>query len=307
MAITSAETLKQYYQHKINAARRRTGIFVFIVIIFFSSLGYVGGEQALYIIAGLAGVAVVGFYMVFNRKPYQRLSALEKQFPADWTSILEKHSVFYQNLDSVKKKLFETRVQLFLAEKRVEGIDMEINDEIRLLVASSAIIPTFAFPAFNYPELNEVLVYPASFSKNFEIGGNNKREQNIEGMVGNLYMNHSLLLSAPALLSGFSGRPGEENVGIHEFVHLLDREDGDTDGVPERLMQHAYTLPWLKLIKDETDRIKRGRSDINPYAITNNAEFLAVVSEYFFNDPEEFQERHPELYGFLSKFYGQAL
>ena len=189
----------------------------------------------------------------------------------------------------------------------MEGIDTEIDDEIRLLVATSAIIPTFAFPAFNYPHLSEVLIYPASFNHQFEGKGENKRDENIEGMVGNRYMEHSLLLSKPALLAGFNGRSGENNVGIHEFVHLLDREDGETDGVPERLMEHKYVIPWLRQIKGETARIETGKSDINPYAITNNAEFLAVVSEYFFNDPEDFQERHPDLYSFLSGFYGQQL
>jgi Mlc titration factor MtfA (ptsG expression regulator) len=50
-------------------------------------------------------------------------------------------------------------------------------------------------------------------------------------------------------------------------------------------------------------RITEGKSDINPYALTNNAEFLAVVSEYFFSNPKTFRARHTELYEFLSKIY----
>ena len=73
------------------------------------------------------------------------------------------------------------------------------------------------------------------------------------------------------------------------------------------LIDHQYTMPWLHLIKEEMDKIKRGSSDINPYAVTNNAEFLAVVSEYFFSDPEEFHQKHGELYSFMSDFYDQKL
>ncbi|MCF0056426.1 zinc-dependent peptidase [Dyadobacter sp. CY356] len=300
--ITTAEDLKNYYQNLFRAARLRAIGWEMGVMILFGLLAYFSHQTILY----LAGFLVVGIIAIIHRryhnKSYKRLAVFKTQFPVAWCQMLEKHSVFFKNLDAQKQTLFEKRVQLFMLGKRVEGIDTEIDDEIRVLVAASAIIPTFAFPAFDYPDLNEVLVYPASFSEKFEIGAH-KNDENIEGMVGNRYMNHSLLLSKPALLSGFNGKKGENNVGIHEFVHLLDREDGETDGVPERLADHAYALPWLHLIKKEMQNIRSGESDINPYAITNNAEFLAVVSEYFFNNPEEFQQKHPELYEILTKFY----
>lgn len=46
-------------------------------------------------------------------------------------------------------------------------------------------------------------------------------------------------------------------------------------------------------------------SDINPYALTSNAEFLAVVSEYFFDNPEKMKSRHPELYNDLVGIFKQ--
>jgi Mlc titration factor MtfA (ptsG expression regulator) len=52
-------------------------------------------------------------------------------------------------------------------------------------------------------------------------------------------------------------------------------------------------------------RIKDGKSDINPYALTNDAEFLAVASEYFFEKPEKFQQMHPELYEQLILIFRQ--
>jgi hypothetical protein len=94
-------------------------------------------------------------------------------------------------------------------------------------------------------------------------------------------------------------------VGIHEFVHLIDDVDGGTDGVPEILLQHSYVAPWLHLIKEEMRHIEEGHSDINPYALTNNAEFLAVVSEYFFDNPDKFKRRHPELYQYLTSIFNQ--
>ena len=300
--LNSAEDLKNYYQNHFKSTRVRAIGWELGVMVLFGLMAYFSHQTALYVVGFFAVGLIAIFHRRFHKRSYNRLAVFKTPFPPAWRQILEKHSVFFQSLSHQKKALFEKRVQLFLIEKRVEGIDTEIDDEVKVLVAASAIIPTFAFPAFDYPDLHEVLVYPASFSEKFEIG-RHRHDENIEGMVGNRYMNHSLLLSKPALLSGFNGKKGENNVGIHEFVHLLDREDGDTDGVPEHLAAHAYTLPWLHLIKKEMQYIQSGESDINPYAITNNAEFLAVVSEYFFNDPEEFNHKHPELYQILSKFY----
>ena len=305
MAITSASDLKRHYDNVLKGARLIAVMFALLSLLFFGTLTYFSGKQAMLILGIISAIAILVFHRVYYRKSYSRLALFQVDFPVGWRTILQKHSLFYRNLNALKRELFEKRVQIFLFEKRVEGIDTDVDDLVKVLVATSAVIPTFAFPVFNYPHLNEVLIYPSSFNRQFEGKGENKMDENIEGMVGNRFMARSLLLSKPALLAGFNGRSGEDNVGIHEFVHLLDREDGETDGIPERLMENNYVIPWLRQIKGETARIKQGKSDINPYAITNNAEFLAVVSEYFFNDPEEFEERHPDLYRFLSGFYGQ--
>ncbi|MEO5910629.1 MAG: zinc-dependent peptidase [Pelobium sp.] len=44
---------------------------------------------------------------------------------------------------------------------------------------------------------------------------------------------------------------------------------------------------------------------MTPYALTNEAEFLAVASEYFFEKPDAFQDKHPQLYDMMSKMFMQ--
>ena len=120
-------------------------------------------------------------------------------------------------------------------------------------------------------------------------------------------MNRMMILSKPALHQGFENQNSKNNVGIHEFIHLLDKADGATDGVPAVLMQRQFVIPWLKLMHEEIKRIKTHQSDINPYGATNEAEFLSVVSEYFFNQPELFERNHPELLRLLEKVFHQDL
>ena len=50
-------------------------------------------------------------------------------------------------------------------------------------------------------------------------------------------------------------------------------------------------------------RIRNNDSDINPYALTNEAEFFAVVSEYYLEHPEKMKKRHPELFEILELVY----
>jgi MtfA peptidase len=114
-----------------------------------------------------------------------------------------------------------------------------------------------------------------------------------------------MILSKPALHHGFANDSGIENTGIHEFVHLLDKEDGEVDGIPEALLNRQYILPWLELMNRNIEAINAGYSDINIYGSTNKAEFLAVAAEYFFGRPDLFKEHHPELYDLMTKIFHQ--
>jgi Mlc titration factor MtfA (ptsG expression regulator) len=251
---------------------------------------------------GIACGILLSLIIKRNRKNALQVK-LSTAIPETWRNMLATQVLFYKNLSTPDRLLFEKRVQLFLATKKVEGIDTDIDDTIKLMVASSAIIPTFAFPEYNYPHVHVVLIYPNSFDEKFQTQRFEGHKELIMGMVGNRFMDGTVILSKPDLVKAFDGQPHKENVGIHEFVHLLDKEDGIIDGVPELLLAHRFVGPWLHEIKKEMTKIELGTSDINPYALTNNAEFLAVVSEYFFENPEKFERRHPELYAFLSGIF----
>ncbi|SMC72430.1 M90 family metallopeptidase [Pedobacter nyackensis] len=216
--------------------------------------------------------------------------------------LLLKRVHFYQQLNDENKLKFEDKLAAFLGYVRIEGVGITIESLDRVLVASSAIIPVFGFEDWRYKNLTSVLLYPDTFNKDFQFEGG---ERSILGMVGEGYMNGQMILSRSALLIGFSNAVDKENTAIHEFVHLLDKSDGATDGVPDNLMKHEYTRPWVKMIHQEMQHIKKGKSDINPYAITNEAEFFAVVSEYFFEKPQQLKDKHPELYHILSETFLQ--
>jgi Mlc titration factor MtfA (ptsG expression regulator) len=44
-------------------------------------------------------------------------------------------------------------------------------------------------------------------------------------------------------------------------------------------------------------------SDIDIYGATNQAEFFAVISEYFFERPDQLKVNHPEVFEMLVRIY----
>jgi Mlc titration factor MtfA (ptsG expression regulator) len=296
---------RTYYQNLIDNSRRTAFLCAAFAFGLVSLLYFYDKPVAGLLLGGISFFLIFRLHNHYNRNNQRRISLLDQAFPTAWQEFLDENSLFYSNLAEADKSIFNKRVQFFLAEKTIEGVSTEIDDKLKLLVAASAIIPTFAFPFFDYPNLKQVLIYPNSFDRNFQTDEVADREnQVIAGMVGNGFMNGTLLLSKTDLVNGFKGK-NPHNVGIHEFIHLLDMADGAVDGLPEIFLANTYAIPWLQVIKEEVRKIKKGKSDINPYSLTNNAEFLAVTGEYFFDNPEKFQEKHPELYAYLSVIFQQ--
>ena len=167
-------------------------------------------------------------------------------------------------------------------------------------MAASAIIPVFGFPDWEYANLSEVLVVPDAWTQqrdpNKEYVG---LEGTLLGCVQGFQTSHYMRLSKSSLERGFQDAMDKQNVGIHEFAHLLDEADGVIDGVPGLALPAALRPEWEAVMAREIEAIRAGNSEINDYAGTNEAEFFAVVTEYFFEKPEKLQQHHPELYGLL--------
>lgn len=250
-------------------------------------------------------VALCAGWLLF-RKYKQSARVEEKLIPEEETveTILEREVVFYRKLDAAAKQVFEERVRYFLGRIRITPVrNLQITMTDRVLVAAAGIIPLFRFTNWMYNNLNEVLIYPDRFSEDYDLEGEGR---NVLGMVGDGAMHRTMILSLTSLRAGFA-QQGEGNTAIHEFVHLLDKSDGATDGIPEAILQDENVKPWIRLMHNYIQEIRTQEiRDINPYGATNEAEFFAVVSEYFFQKPERLREKHPDLYYLLDKAFNRT-
>ena len=229
-----------------------------------------------------------------------------KTFPPQWHKILLEHVQFYKTLTPKRQKDFQKRMMQFLSEVYIDGVQVKLEELDKILIAASAVIPVFGFKEWHYSSLSGILLYPDNFNEDFEFSEQGSSRV-IAGIVGTGRLEKQMIISKKALHAGFDNTTDKNNTAIHEFVHLIDKMDGVTDGVPERLMEHPNTIPWLKLIHKEMEAINNNQSDIRKYGGTNEAEFFAVASEYFFEKPEQMKKKHPDLFKMLEQCFQVSL
>lgn len=230
---------------------------------------------------------------VKRKKPFNQL-------PENYKELLTDYVSFYNQLDEEGKEKFEKRAEQFLSAVKITGINAEAEDLDRILIAAGAIIPVYGIPDWQYINLHEVLLYPGAFNADFDQHGT---DRDIAGMVGTGALQHLMVITKWQLRQGFINNNDSRNTAIHEFVHLIDKMDGTMDGIPEIILERKYTAQWKNLMETTIQQMKTNGSDIDQYGATNTAEFFAVISEYFFEQPDLLQANHPDLFAMLERIY----
>mgnify|MGYP001034114913 CR=1 FL=1 len=249
----------------------------------------------------LAGIfaAVVAWYLA-TRRSRRRARILAQPFPAEWEAVLQRDVVFFRALDDAAKVRFRRDLQVFLGETRVTGVGVEVDTTTRVLAGASAIIPVFGHPEWEWREIREILIRSGRFDMD---PTEHRGDTNVLGMVGTGVMDGVMILSKPDLLRGFRNPSDKQNVGLHEFAHLVDKTDGAIDGIPAVGLDRETIGPWVELVRRKMQEIRDGDSDLRDYALTNEAEFFAVAVEAFFERPDTMKVRHPDLYAALERIF----
>ncbi|NNE00280.1 MAG: hypothetical protein HKN47_23425 [Pirellulaceae bacterium] len=241
-------------------------------------------------------------YWWFRRKLKRRAAVIATPFPEAWERILQSHVEYFRALEESQRQRFRQMVQVFLDETLITGIRTEVDDLTEVLVAASAVIPVFGFDDWDYTRLGEVLIYPGRFGENFETAEG--ADRHTLGMIGVNHLSGVMILSKPDLIAGFENTTDKRNVGIHEFAHLVDQADGSVDGLPAGISRDVVG-PWLNWVAGELESRPDTKHHIDDYAYTNDAEYFAVLSEYFFESPELLFQKDPATYAMLKKMYHQ--
>lgn len=191
---------------------------------------------------------------------------------------------------------FELAVRSFLTRHRITGIDLDLDDRIRVCVGASAVCLSLGWPEYTWPQLSEVLVYPRDFDRDY---GFSQPE-----LAGQAHGWGTVILSAPALIEGFVPGAEASHVGLHEFAHLLDSNRVTFSGIPAGV-DEGRARTWVAIMEDEMARLRRGDSVLDDYGAHQPAEFFPVAVEAFFQAPLALRRRHDKLYDWLRRYFAQ--
>lgn len=245
----------------------------------------------------------------FRARRRRRLRATP--LPEAWREILERNFPLYRRLSSEDREELDGHVQVLVAEKHFEGAGgLVMTDEIRVTIAAQAALLLLHRRSDYYPRLTTILVYPGVYHAPVrESLGDGVVREGTEGRLGEAWSQGVVVVAWDRAHHGGADPEAGRNVVLHEFAHVLDQEDGVSDGAP-LLPRRSMYLTWARTLGEEYDRLRRdsafGRPTLlDAYGATNPAEFFAVATEFFFGRPGTLRRRHPELYRELREFYQQ--
>lgn len=264
----------------------------------------------------LAAVAIVAAVFLAARSWSRRREAGRRErlrarpFPPAWGSILERTFPVYDRLSEGEREALHGHIQVFLAEKHVEGCGgLEMTDEIRVTIAAQACLLLLSLDADYYPDLRSILVYPTTVVPRY---ARESSHGTVAGephpVLGQSWGHGTVILAWDSVRRGVSNMSDGKNVVFHEFAHQLDQETGEADGVPHLESLSAFRT-WGRVMREHfvalSEAAEEGRKTVlDDYGATDPAEFFAVATEAFIEKPLQLRRKRPELYEVLAAYYG---
>jgi Mlc titration factor MtfA (ptsG expression regulator) len=263
----------------------------------------------LVIIAALAFAFIawiVGQPVLTERR---RKKVRARPFPAAWRDILDRRVPYSRLLPGDLQRQLEGHIQVFIAEKSFVGCDgFEISDEVRVTIAAQACLLLLNRKTHYYPNLSQILVYPGAFViERLRAEPSGILQEQRQVLSGESWTHGQVVLSWEDTVEGAAIVNDGRNVVIHEFAHQLDQQKGYANGAPWLGRRDRYPQ-WSQVLAEEFSRLQMAAalqqpSLLNYYGASNPAEFFAVVSEVFFEQPREMAALHPALYRELRDLY----
>ena len=232
-----------------------------------------------------------------------------RPFPAAWQRIVATRVPQVAGLPAELRRELEGHIHVFLAEKRFSGCDgLEITDEVRVTIAAQACLLLLNRPAGYFPKLSQVLVYPGAFLvERVRPEPSGVLQETRQVLSGESWSHGQVVLSWEDTVAGAAIPDDGRNVVLHEFAHQLDQEKGYANGAPGIGARSARER-WARVMGEEFARLQYSTLTQTPslfsaYGATAPAEFFAVITETFFEQPRHVRHYHPALYAELAALY----
>ena len=200
---------------------------------------------------------------------------------------------------------------MLVAEKNwTGGSGFVVTDEMKVTVAGQAALLVLGMDEpYYFDGVQSIILYEGPYQHPGRLHSWYGIFAEGVPVYGEAWYRGPIVLSWRQVLSGGRDRSDGNNVVLHEFAHYIDGLDGDVSGSPP-LADRRQQQMWYRVTEAEYRRLvgqarRNEVSLLDHYGASNRAEFFAVATECFFEQPGAMKRQHAELYGVLRDFYRQ--
>ena len=251
---------------------------------------------------GLGIIVLSRFYMFFEqnyalkyRKPFFLNTIVFPNKLSDIAlGVLKNKFSFYKRLDSKEQMVFRHRVASFIKSKEFVGREhLEVTDEMKTLIAATAVMLTFGFRKYHIDLIDRIIIYPkAYYSKVNETYHKGETNPQLKAIV----------FSWEDFEQGYRLGDDNLNLGIHEFGHAIHLNAFNKTDVTSLIINQGFQDLTDYLKDNESLRLNLIASKyFRAYAYTNQYEFFAVILENFIETPTAFKSQFPKLYNYMKR------
>ena len=236
----------------------------------------------------------------FKRR--RRKKILVDPFPESWALHLNRNVRLSHDLSPAVMARLKQATQIFIAEKFWEGCEgLEVTDEMKVTIAAQASLLLLGVEEFYFDNVSTILVYPTTIIRNSHDGSPAAYR------AGEAWQGGPIVLAWDSVLHGGRNEDDGHNVVVHEFAHALDGLDGEMGG-SITFGDRETDAQWTQMVHTEFDALRLAKNQgtrtlLDHYGATNPAEFFAVSTETFFEQPHELRAEHPELFRLLKLYF----
>ena len=250
------------------------------------------------------------FSLCFFKRVHHRYILKHYAIRHDLWATVTKELPLLQSMSSLEKVHLRELSTLFLHQKRIIGVEMQVTEAMRIIVAAQACLPVLALGIELLADWSDVIIYPGAFRvSRDETDENGFVHHNDRILSGEAWSRGPIIISWDDVERDLHALHQGHNVIVHEIAHKLDMLNGRANGMPP-LHVAMQTTQWAAVLSAAYEQLNQHlehhlRVCVNPYAASSPAEFFAVFSEYFFCAPDILHTHFAHVYEQLRLYYRQ--
>lgn len=228
-------------------------------------------------------IGLLNRYEIVVLKMHKYLMPLNNQRVA----ILDKSFPYYRNLPPRKKRKFRNRVHHFLINKKIESAEYEVTEEMKVLIAATAIQILFGLEA-----------YYLSYFGNIKLV-----HKPVENVIST--KDAPIYISWKEFHEGHSFQADGYHPGLRTLAVAFKLEQC-WNNLSKHMFKSNRHIELNQLYKREAERyISSGKADYDDYSEVDRNEYFGVAVEYFFERPIHFNATQPGMYLALARLLQQ--